>query len=156
MLFLSRHDNKVDKKGRVSVPAPFRALLAGQSFSGIVIYPSLVLDAIEGCAMDRMEELSEGIDTFNPFSEEYNAFANSILAQSHALQFDGEGRVLLPEPLLEHAGIDGIATFAGLGQTFQIWHPEAYDAHLVSVRQQAKDQAAQFELKRRKNDGDGA
>lgn len=156
MLFLSRFDNKVDKKGRVSVPAPYRALLAGQSFAGIVIYPSPVVAAIDGCAMDRMEELSRGIDTFNPFSEEYNAFANSILAQAHALQFDGEGRVLLPEPLLEHAGVEAIATFAGLGQTFQIWAPERYDAHLAAARQKAKEQAAQFELARRQDDGGGS
>ena len=153
MLFLSRYDNRVDKKGRVSVPASFRALLAGQSFSGIVIYPSPVVTAIDGCAMERMEQISQGIDSFNPYSEEYNAFANSIMAQSHPLQFDGEGRVLLPEPLLEHAGIEDTATFAGLGQTFQIWRPESYDAHLAAARQLAKDQAAQFELKRRNDDG---
>jgi MraZ protein len=153
VLFLSRYDNKVDKKGRVSVPAPFRALLAGQPFAGIVIYPSPIAGAIDGCGMDRMEKLSQGIDTFNPFSEEYGAFANSILAQSHALQFDSEGRVVLPEALIAYAAIEDVATFAGLGQTFQIWRPEHYDAHLETARQKAKEQAAHFELTRRQDDG---
>ena len=59
-LFLSRYDNKVDKKGRVSVPAPYRAALASQNFAGIVAYPSPVSDAVECCGMDRMERLAAG------------------------------------------------------------------------------------------------
>ena len=61
--------------------------------------------------------------------------------------------MLLPEALIEHAGIDGTATFAGLGQIFQIWRPEKYDAYLELARQKAKEQAAHFELARRQSDG---
>ncbi len=68
-LFISTFVNKVDKKGRVSVPAPFRAALAGQSFAGIVAYPSFVLSAIEACGIDRMEELSQGIHIHPALSE---------------------------------------------------------------------------------------
>ena len=120
-LFLSRYDNKIDRKGRVSVPASYRNALASQSFSGIVAYPSPVSEAIECCGMDRMERLAAGIETFNPFSDEFGAFATAILSRAHQLSFDGEGRVMLPEPLLAHAGLDGLATFAGRGPVFQIW-----------------------------------
>src|SRR5690606_31394902 len=57
-LFLSRFDNKVDRKGRVSVPAPFRAQLSQQAFHGIIAYPSPVAPAIEGCGRDRIEQIA--------------------------------------------------------------------------------------------------
>jgi len=148
-LFLSRFDNKVDRKGRVSVPAPFRAALAPQAFAGIAAYPSPVSQAIEACGMDRMERLADGIDTFNPFSDEYGAFATAILSRAHQLQFDGEGRVLLPPALIEHAGITAMATFAGRGATFQVWSPEAYDAYEREATEKAREQAAQLELAQR-------
>ncbi|MDP6566341.1 MAG: transcriptional regulator MraZ [Alphaproteobacteria bacterium] len=149
-LFLSRFDNKVDRKGRVSVPAPYRTALAGQAFAGIVAYPSLVSQAIDACDMARIEELANGIDSFNPFSEEYSAFATAILSRSHQLQFDGEGRVVLPEPLIRHAGITEVATFAGQGATFQIWSPERYEVYEPEATEQAKEQAAKFALSRHK------
>ena len=155
-LFLSRFDNRVDRKGRVSVPAPYRAALASQSFAGIVAYPSPVTRAIEACGMDRMEELAAGIETFNPFSDEYGAFATAILSRSHQLAFDGEGRVMLPEALIAHAGIDGTATFAGRGGTFQIWNPADYEDYERSATEQAREQANRLELARRNRTGGAA
>lgn len=145
-LFLSRYDNKVDRKGRVSVPAPYRNALATQSFSGIVAYPSPVSNAIECCGMDRMERLAAGIETFNPFSDEFGAFATAILSRAHQLSFDSEGRVMLPEPLIQHANLDGMAAFTGRGPVFQIWNPEAYAAYEQEAAAQARDQAAQLAL----------
>tara|TARA_R110002167_G_scaffold90163_1_gene243094 strand:+ start:1036 stop:1509 length:474 start_codon:yes stop_codon:yes gene_type:complete len=145
-LFLSRYDNKVDKKGRVSVPAPYRTALAAQSFPGIVAYPSPVSDAIECCGMDRMERLAAGIETFNPFSDEFGAFATAILSRAHQLSFDSEGRVVLPEPLLSHAGVAELATFAGRGPVFQIWNPDAYAAYEREASLQAREQAGQLAL----------
>lgn len=145
-LFLSRYDNKIDRKGRVSVPASYRNALAAQSFPGIVAYPSPVSNAIECCGMDRMERLAAGIETFNPFSDEFGAFATAILSRAHQLSFDSEGRVMLPEPLLAHGELDGVATFAGRGPVFQIWNPEAYAAYEQEAAAQARDQAAQLAL----------
>ena len=146
--FFSRFDNKVDKKGRVSVPARWRAILAQQSFNGIVAYPSPVSPAIEACGMDRLERLAESIDTFNPFSDAHGDFAAALLTRSHPLAFDGEGRVMLPQVLLEYAGIGEHAAFAGRGATFQIWEPEAYGAYEGEAIQRAHEQAPRFELMR--------
>ena len=152
-LFLSRFDNKVDRKGRVSVPAPFRAALGQQSFQGIVVYPSPVHPALEGCDRERIEQIAASIDSFNPFSEEGGALAASILTRSAELAFDGEGRVLLPEGLMAYAGLGEIATFAGRGATFQIWSPEAYAAYEREALARAREQAPQLALRR---NGQGA
>ena len=155
-LFLSRFDNRVDRKGRVSVPASFRADLTADVFAGVVVFPSPgTSGAIDGCDIGRMKQLAEGIDTFNPFSAEYGDLATAILTKSHRLPFDGEGRIILPQPLLEHAGITNMATFAGRGATFQIWAPEAYRIYEVEATERAKEQAAKFELQRRDMMGAG-
>lgn len=145
-LFLSTYANKIDKKGRVSVPAPFRTVLANQHFNGIVAYSSFVNECIEACGMDRIEQLSASIDTLDPYSEERDAFAMAILGGSIQLAFDGEGRVLLPENLLEMAGINEKAVFVGKGATFEIWSPEKFDAYAEKARQVAKEQRAALRL----------
>lgn len=146
-LFLSTYTNKVDKKGRVSVPASFRAVLSSQHFSGIVAYASFVNPCIEACGMDRIERLSESIDTLDPYSEERDAFATTILGGSVQLAFDGEGRVLLPELLIEDAGIKDQAVFVGKGATFEIWSPSAFETYASKARELAKEQRAALRLK---------
>ncbi len=148
-LFLSTFVNKVDKKGRVSVPAPFRAVLATQSFAGIVAYPSFVSPAIEACGIDRMEELSRGVDRFNPFSDEHDAFASALFAESRQLAWDGEGRIVLPEKLIAHAAIAEAATFVGRGATFQIWQPAAAVASQEDARRRARAERDALRLERR-------
>ncbi len=153
--FFSRFDNKVDKKGRVSVPARWRAIIAQQAFQGIVAYPSPVTASVEACGMDRHERLAESIDGFNPFSDSHGAFAAALLTRSHTLAFDGEGRVVLPEGLIEYAGIEGIATFAGRGATFQIWQPEAYETYESEALERARAEApalALMQSERRRGD----
>ncbi len=154
-MFLSRFDNKVDRKGRVSVPAPWRAVLAGQAFQGIVVYPSLKYEAVEGCGMARISHISESIDNYNPFSDEYDAFTDAILTKSHQLPFDGDGRVILPAAILAHSGITDVAAFAGRGETFQIWRPDAYDAFTARMATKAREEAARLPLLGRRPEESG-
>lgn len=147
-LFLSHWTNKVDKKGRVSVPAAFRAVLKQQGGGSVVCYPSFTLPAIEACGMDRIEELSAAIDSLDPFTEDRDAFAVSILADAHELAFDAEGRILLPEPLIQHAGIAEQATFVGQGRSFQIWEPEAFERYRREARERARRERMNFSARR--------
>lgn len=148
-LFLSTFLNKVDRKGRVSVPASFRNALIDQTFDGIVAFPSFVQPAIEGSGIDRIESLAAGIDQFDPFSEEHDVFANAILADSHQISFGDDGRIVLPELLREHAGIDDQAAFVGRGATFQIWQPDAFRAVQEEARKRARDERASLSLRRK-------
>jgi len=138
-LFLSTFVNKVDRKGRVSVPASFRNALVGQSFSGIVAFRSFKTAAIEGSGIDRIEEMTARLDTLDQFSEEYDSLS-ALFAEVQQLPFDSEGRVVLPEEFAKHAGISESAAFVGLGRTFQIWEPEAHKRHQTEMRERAKRQ----------------
>ncbi|MET0155853.1 MAG: cell division/cell wall cluster transcriptional repressor MraZ [Rickettsiales bacterium] len=137
-LFLSTFTNKIDKKGRVSVPATFRAALGTEAYQGIVAYPSFVNDCVEACGMTRMEHMYESIDAMDPFSEEREAFASSILGNSTQIPFDGDGRIVLPEKLIETAGVDEQAVFVGKGKMFEIWKPETFADHAEKMRELAK------------------
>ncbi len=134
-LFVGTVVNKVDRKGRVSVPASFRAALAGQSFAGIVAFPSHTHKALECCAIDFMEQLSLSLYEIDTFSAQQDDLASTIFAEAHQLPFDSEGRIMLPAPLLEHAGIGEMAAFVGQGPRFQIWQPKAREAFAVSARE---------------------
>ena len=125
-MFLSTYENKLDKKGRVSVPASFRAHLNNMGFNGFIAYPSFSNPALEACSQNRIEKLSDSIDTLNPFEEKRDYFATSVLSESSNLQFDSEGRVLITEKLLLHAKIKNHVLFVGLGKTFQIWEPKNF------------------------------
>ncbi|PPE04000.1 division/cell wall cluster transcriptional repressor MraZ [Holospora curviuscula] len=134
-LFLSTFQNRIDKKGRVSVPASFRAVLADQAFQGIVVFRSLTLQAIDGFSMARMEKLSQDLDQLDVFSQDYEDWTASIFADSYQLPFDSEGRIQLPEIFCTYAGITDIVAFIGRGKSFQLWNPGIF----LSYQQAARD-----------------
>ncbi|MBF0561540.1 MAG: division/cell wall cluster transcriptional repressor MraZ [Alphaproteobacteria bacterium] len=125
-LFLATFVNKVDKKGRVSVPATFRAALSQPSYAGVIAFRSFTVPCIEGRGMDWMERVAAGTDDMAAFSPEQDELTQLIFANSRQLPFDPEGRVVLPEEMMAHAGITEAAAFVGKGKTFQVWEPEAY------------------------------
>ena len=119
------------------MPSQFRGALNGDEFNGVVIYQSFINECLEGCAMSRIVELSNRIDALDPFSEEHDAFASSILGGSIQLPFDGEGRIILPTEMLGEIGIDEEATFVGKGKTFEIWNPQKFAIHAQNSRKLA-------------------
>jgi MraZ protein len=146
-LFLSTYINKIDKKGRVSVPSSFRNVLTiHSSFAGIVVYNSFINKCIEGCSMSRIEFLSQNIDFLDPYSDERDAFATTILGGSVQLPFDTEGRVLLPEVLIEFAQLTEQACFVGKGATFEIWEPKAFEEYANRAREIAKNNRSTLRL----------
>ena len=136
-MFLSSYEKKIDKKGRVSVPATFRSHLSSMGYNGFISYPSFNHSALEACSQDRIEKLSNTIDSLNPFEEKRDFFATSILSESENLQFDTEGRISFSDKLLNHAKIKNNILFVGLGQTFQIWEPKNFEKFKGGARKKA-------------------
>ena len=154
-MFLSSYENKLDKKGRVSVPATFRSHLNSMGYNGFITYPSFNHSALEACSQDRIEKLSNTIDSLNPFEEKRDYFATSILAESTNLQFDSEGRISLSSKLLKHAKIKNSMLFVGQGQTFQIWEPTAFEKFKISARKKANLNRASLKWEKHFNNNEG-
>jgi MraZ protein len=140
-LFLSSYINKIDSKGRVSVPASFRAALASQPYQGIVVFRSSHFPALEGFSWSFMEEVAGRLDHFDLFSNQQDDLATAVFGDSMQLPFDGDGRVVLPADLMTHAGVTDAACFVGLGRKFQIWNPKEFEKRRASARKNVKDQA---------------
>ena len=136
-MFLSTYENKLDKKGRVSVPASYRSYLSNIGYNGVVCFPSFNNQCIEAWPQDRIEKISNAIDSLNPFEDKKDYFATSILSESTNLQFDTEGRISLTSKLLKHAKIKNSMLFVGQGQTFQIWEPTAFEKFKITAKKKA-------------------
>ncbi|ABS64021.1 protein of unknown function UPF0040 [Parvibaculum lavamentivorans DS-1] len=133
--FRGRYTNKIDSKGRVSVPAKFRAVSIAQGLNGIICFPPLSEGKfIEGCGPAFSEEIDRMLDRLDPFSEERDMLASVLLGESAELMFDADGRVNLPDNLRELAGLTDEVVFVGAGPRFQIWEPGAYAAFAVEAQ----------------------
>ncbi len=152
-LFLSTFTNKVDKKGRVSVPAPFRAALADQLHHGVVLFSSNQHPCLEGFDWAKMDEISDRMDHYDLFSDDQDDLATTIFGESIQLLFDSEGRVTLPAELIEAASLGDRVTFVGLGRKFQIWNPEMFARRKAQARGAVQDR--KLTVPRRLNDGGG-
>ena len=150
-MFLSIFENKLDKKGRVSVPASFRSHLSNLGYNGVVCYPSFNNSSIEAWPQDRIEKISNAIDALNPFEEKKDFFATSILSASINLQFDSEGRISIPVKLLKHAKIKNNILFVGQGKTFQIWEPAIFEKFRVSARKKSNLNRASLKWEKQLN-----
>ena len=150
-MFLSTFENRLDKKGRVSVPANYRAHLSSLGYNGIICFPSFNNQSIEAWSQDRIEKISNSIDTLNPFDEKKDYFATSILSESINLQFDSEGRILLGQKLLKHAKIKNSMLFVGQGKTFQIWEPTNFEKFRVTARKKSNINRANLKWEQKLN-----
>ena len=119
------------------MPSTYRSHLNSMGYNGFITYPSFNHSALEACSQDRIEKLSNTIDSLNPFEEKRDYFATSVLSESVNLQFDTEGRVSLTQKLLDHAKIKNNILFVGLGKTFQIWEPKIFEKFKVVARKKA-------------------
>ena len=119
------------------MPASFRSHLSNLGYNGVICYPSFNNQSIEACSQDRVEKLSNTIDSLNPFEEKRDFFATSILSESISLQFDSEGRISLSSKLLKHAKIKNNMLFVGQGKTFQIWEPSIFEKFKVQARKKS-------------------
>ncbi len=126
--------NKVDAKGRVSLPADYRAIVKELN-SEIVCYRSLTAPCIEGCVEDLLEKLASEIETSTDFfSQTQDDLTNLIFGDAKRFTFDTTGRILLTEKLLKHAQITDTAVFVGKGRKFQIWNPENWEKEEARIR----------------------
>ena len=119
------------------MPATFRSYLNSMGYNGFISYPSFNHAALEACSQDRIEKLSNTIDSLNPFEEKRDFFATSVLSESINLQFDGEGRMSISLKLLKHAKIKNSMIFVGQGKTFQIWEPTIFEKFKIHARKKA-------------------
>ncbi len=141
--FLGTHTNRLDAKGRVSIPAPFRAVLRpeGGGNAALVLRPSHTHACVEGWPEPAFHALAKPLDALDIFSEAHDDLAAALYADAYPLEADREGRIILPESLVAHANLTEQVVFMGLGRTFQIWEPQAAERRRAEARERARARA---------------
>jgi len=136
--FVTNFTLRLDSKGRVSIPGPFRSVLGRDGFEGLYCYPALDRPAIDAGGNALMTEIEALIARYAPFSEQREQLALALYGTSEMLKVDGEGRVVLSENLKRHAGITETVAFVGLGHKFQIWEPGRFQKELVEATEKVR------------------
>ena len=137
MFFLSTFENRIDRKGRVSVPAPYRNTLE-QISQQLVVTRSLTHECLEGQGAERINQIVAVLDTMDSLSDE-TAILQTMLSSAMYMKVDAEGRILLPEEFLAYARITDMVVFAGAGRLFRIWAPETWKRFEDANRKNIKD-----------------
>jgi transcriptional regulator MraZ len=143
--FVSTFTNKIDAKGRVSIPAPFRAVLSRDAYAGgIYCYPSLDAPALDAGG-ERLAQKIDGLLAGLPdYSDERDELSVALYGDVHVVTIDGDGRIVIPQNLCQHAGLSGQVTFVGLGEKFQIWSPEQFETRRQQARAKVREHKALF------------
>ena len=141
--FFGTHQNRLDAKGRVSVPAAFRAHLRGPDggAASLILRPSHKHPCIEAWPEAVFQTLAAPLDRLDMFSEDQDDLMMTLYADATRVEADKEGRIVLPESLVQHAGLADNVVFMGLGRTFQIWEPAAAEKRRAEARNAARTRA---------------
>lgn len=137
--FLSTFTCRFDGKGRVSVPAPFRAILEADGYPGVFAHPALEHPALECGGHRLLAEIDAMIARFPSHSEARDLIATALLGSAEILKLDPEGRIALPERFRTHLGPEPELVFVGLGDRFRMWSPAAYRAYLEGAKSRLRD-----------------
>jgi MraZ protein len=135
--FVSHITNRIDRKGRVSVPAAFRQVLSRDGYEGLYCYPSIDMPAIDAGGNALLAEIDKRLARFETFTEDHDYLSTAFFGQSDHLTMDAEGRIGLTASLIDYAGIGDEVTFVGQGYKFQIWEPSRYREHEAEARRRA-------------------
>lgn len=127
--FVSTFTNRIDGKGRVSIPAPFRAVLTRDGFDGLYCCPTLDRRAVDAGGNKLRDAIRQSLSQFDPFSEDYELLSTSLIGESEILSIDKDGRTVFSDAVRERAGLTDLVTFVGQGFKFQIWEPGRFAAY---------------------------
>jgi len=140
-LFLNNYVNRLDAKGRISVPASFRDALRTDTgeCAPIILRPSHSHPCIEAWPAAIFEQMvAARLAAVTPFSEEYDDLSVALHANADRVVPDKDGRIILSDRLIAHAGLGEQAEFNGAGNTFQIWEPEAGQRRRAEAAERAR------------------
>jgi len=154
--FVSNYTNRLDAKGRVSIPAPFRAVLVRDGFDGLYCCPTLDRQAVDAGGNRLRNQIRESLAGFEAFSEDHEYLSTTLIGESEILKIDQDGRVVLSDAIKEHAGIAERAAFVGQGYKFQIWEPERFAAYREEAKNRVRNLRKSLGSSQRAAVSDGA
>ena len=145
-LFTGTFENKIDRKGRVSLPADFRTELPNGDDRVVYVYRSPKWAALEACDKSFMQRLADSLDQLDMFSDAEDDLGATLVADARRITLDGEGRIILPSLFIEFSGLVDSAVFVGRGSRFQIWQPAEFADYSFAARERARERTISLSL----------
>ncbi|PCI86781.1 MAG: division/cell wall cluster transcriptional repressor MraZ [Hyphomicrobiales bacterium] len=149
--FVSSFQNKIDKKGRVSVPAAFRTILdrdvQADGVHQVFCYPAIEAPAVECGGVPLLSKIYQLLEDLPPYSEERDVLSTALFGGSLQLKIDSDGRIIIPDEMREHANLTDYVTFVGMGDKFRIWSPELFASYMAEAREKAIEHRKLFGMK---------
>ena len=136
--FLSNATNKIDAKGRVSVPANFRTVLASLGIEELYCFQDFHYPAINIGGPDLLMRFERQLENLDPFSLEANRISLLVHGGGVFMRLDSEGRLSVTDFIRSHTGIAGEVTFTGRSDYFQVWRPEDFSAAQMAAREELR------------------
>lgn len=142
--FLSSAINRIDSKGRVSVPAHFRSVVQKRGFTDLYALRALDVPAMDVGGPDLLDRYEQRIAVEDPFLQTADDMSFFVHGDGSFLKLDADGRITMTDFVREHTGISSEVAFVGRGLFFQMWEPQRLREHgeevrkrLLKLRQQA-------------------
>jgi len=132
--FLSNSINRIDSKGRVSVPAHFRSVLSRRGYGELYALRALDIPALDVGGLDLLDRYEERIATEDPFLQTADDMSFFCHGDGAFLKLDADGRITMTDAIREHTGISSDVAFVGRGQFFQMWEPDRFHAYRTQAR----------------------
>jgi len=133
--FFGSHENRLDAKGRVSVPAGFRAAVKGETETiALILRPSHIPFCVEAWPRATYAQWQTKLDALDPFDPERDWLETMLFSDAFPVETDAQGRIVIPDDLVKHAGISGTVSFFGRGQYFQLWEPARGEVYKTESR----------------------
>jgi MraZ protein len=127
-VFKGTYRHRIDAKGRLPVPAAFRRALAGEGVASLVV--TLLDQCLAAYPPAEWSRLEEQLRALPAFSRPVKALTRLLASRAADCDFDVQGRILLPPPLRESAGLQQEVVVVGVLNRFEVWAPPAWDSFL--------------------------
>ena len=132
--FLSSAVNRIDAKGRVSVPAHFRTVVQQRGYSELYAIRQLGVPALDVGGLDLLDRYEERMKLEDPFLQAADDMSFFVHGDGAFLKLDQDGRITVTDFIREHTGISSEVAFVGRGNFFQMWEPGKLGAYGAEVR----------------------
>lgn len=147
--FFGNYENKIDAKGRVSIPAPFRELLAKDAGIDLSenkkapiqfhLRPSTTANALEICLKEYFTRMAARIRELDPMDPRRMKVAANAYGNIVELTIDGDGRIILPKKERTFIQCADRVLFLGTGDTFLIMEPDTASEFAEDARETANE-----------------
>lgn len=135
--FVSHYTNRLDAKGRVSIPASFRSAMVRDGYEGVYCFPSPHAATVDAGGHELIKQIEARLGDLATLTADHDIISTALFGMSERLKVDAEGRVVLNDNIIDITGIDREVTFVGLGYKFQIWEPEQFRAQRAEAARRA-------------------